>query len=113
MKLPLIILQYLLAILLVFVFPIYHVMSAENITSVDIIKFKFTPQEVTIKQGSKVRWINREKRQYHSVWFEKLGEPEPDYLFPGDSYQRRFDEKGTFPYRCGPHPEMTGVVHVQ
>jgi len=78
-----------------------------------IIKdFKFTPQEITVTRGQTVRWENQEKRQYHSVWFEKLGEPEPDYLFPEDSYERVFDAAGSFPYRCGPHPEMTGVVHV-
>ncbi|WP_456416272.1 plastocyanin/azurin family copper-binding protein [Thiolapillus sp.] len=83
------------------------------LTEVEIIKFKFLPQEITIKAGDKVRWINKEKRQYHNVWFEQLGEPEPDYLFPGDSYERVFKETGSFPYRCGPHPEMTGMVHVK
>ena len=113
MKLHIITLQFILAILFIFVFPIYHANSADNVVIVEIIKFKFTPQEVTINSGSSVRWINKEKRQYHSVWFEKLGEPEPDYLFPDDSYERKFDKPGDFPYRCGPHPEMTGVVHVK
>jgi len=84
-----------------------------KVTEVTIQKFKFNPQEVTVGLGKKVRWVNREKRQYHSVWFEKLGEPEPDYLFPGDVYERTFDKAGDFPYRCGPHPEMTGIVHVR
>lgn len=75
--------------------------------------FKFEPQHITIRKGQTVTWENREKRQYHSVWFEALGEPEPsDYLFPEDTYERSFDEAGTFPYRCGPHPEMTGSVTV-
>ena len=78
-----------------------------------IKKFKFVPQEITLKKGQTLRWENREKRQYHSVWFEALGEPEPeDYLFPEDVYERQFNETGSFPYRCGPHPEMTGTVHV-
>lgn len=78
-----------------------------------IIKdFKFTPQELTIKRGETVRWENQEKRQYHSVWFEAQGDPEPDYFFPEESYERSFEEVGSFPYRCGPHPKMTGVVHV-
>ena len=79
-----------------------------------IIKdFKFIPQEITIKQGQTLRWENQEKRQYHSVWFEALGEEEPDdYLFPEDTYQREFQQTGSFHYRCGPHPEMTGIVHV-
>ncbi len=78
-----------------------------------IKKFKFIPQEITIKRGEKIRWENREKRQYHSVWFEALGEEEPeDYLFSGDTYDREFKKIGTFPYRCGPHPKMTGTVRV-
>ena len=79
-----------------------------------IIKgFKFIPQEITIKRGQKLHWENREKRQYHSVWFEALGEEEPeDYLFSGDTYEREFKQTGSFPYRCGPHPKMTGTVHV-
>ncbi len=112
MKIHIFIAQAILALLLVFVFPIYYSWSAETVT-VEIRDYKFTPQEITIKPGTTVHWVNREKRQYHSVWFEKLGEPEPDYLFPDDSYDRTFDKAGDFPYRCGPHPEMTGVVHVK
>ena len=87
--------------------------DTEGNALVIIQKFKFIPQEITIKRGETLRWENREKRQYHSVWFEALGEEEPDdYLFPDDSYQREFKQAGTFPYRCGPHPKMTGTVHV-
>ncbi len=78
-----------------------------------IQNYKFIPQDITIKRGQTLRWENREKRQYHSVWFEALGEEEPeDYLFPEDSYERGFDKPGIYPYRCGPHPEMLGTVTV-
>jgi len=78
-----------------------------------IQNYEFIPQDVTIKRGQTLRWENREKRQYHSVWFEALGEDEPeDYLFPEDSYERSFDKPGVYPYRCGPHPEMLGSVTV-
>ena len=79
---------------------------------VTIKDFKFIPQEITIKRGQTINWSNQEKRQYHSVWFEALGEEEPDYIFPDESYEREFKETGTFPYRCGPHPRMTGTVFV-
>ncbi len=79
---------------------------------VSIRDFKFDPPEISVPVGTTVRWENVEKRQYHSVWFEALGEPEPDYFFPGESYERTFEQAGEFPYRCGPHPEMTGVVRV-
>ena len=125
MKLHIYIFQIIIAFLMIIVFPVYFANSAEitapsaastsdaQIIQVDIIKYKFTPQEITIKAGSTVRWTNREKRQYHSVWFELLGEPEPEYFFPDESFERTFPTTGTFPYRCGPHPEMTGVVHVK
>ena len=80
---------------------------------VSIEKFKFIPQEITVNVGDTVRWTNNEKRQYHSVWFEQAGDPEPPYIFPGETSARTFDQPGTFPYRCGPHPEMTAVVHVK
>ncbi len=91
----------------------YLLANGDSAIEVEIIKFKFQPQEITVKVGDIVRWTNREKRQYHSVWFEQAGEPEPDYFFPDETYQRSFDSPGTFPYRCGPHPEMTGVVTVE
>ena len=88
------------------------VMAGGDVQLVVIKDFKFTPQEVTVKRGEAVRWENHEKRQYHSVWFEASGDPEPDYFFPEEFYERTFDATGSFPYRCGPHPKMTGIVHV-
>lgn len=80
---------------------------------VEIQGFKFIPQEITIKAGTSIRWTNNEKRQYHSVWFEKAGDPEPAYFFPEETYERSFDKPGIYPYHCGPHPEMTGTVTVE
>jgi len=86
--------------------------AADKNPQVIIKDFKFIPQEITIKRGQTINWENQEKRQYHSVWFEALGEEEPDYIFPDESYQHEFKQSGSFPYRCGPHPKMTGTVHV-
>jgi len=86
--------------------------AGEDTPLVIIKDFAFTPKEITVKRGETVRWENREKRQYHSVWFEASGEPEPDYFFPEEFFERAFDATGSFPYRCGPHPKMTGTVHV-
>ena len=104
--------RYLTGLLLALGMISQGVIADENVQLVIIKDFRFDPQEVTIRAGESVRWENREKRQYHSVWFEASGEPEPDYLFPEDTYERKFDATGSFPYRCGPHPEMTGIVHV-
>ncbi|MCU7887281.1 MAG: cupredoxin domain-containing protein [Candidatus Thiodiazotropha sp. (ex Lucinoma aequizonata)] len=86
--------------------------SAVTIISKD---YKFDPEEVTVKVGTKVRWENHEKRQYHSAWFEVLGEEPGDYFFPGDVRERTFDKPGTYHYICEPHHEshnMKGAIHV-
>ncbi len=77
-----------------------------------IDNFRFEPAAVTIHAGDTVRWINREKRTSHSVLFPGKPSLESDRLFPDESWQRRFDTVGDFPYTCGPHPDMKGVVHV-
>ncbi|MEW8292267.1 MAG: plastocyanin/azurin family copper-binding protein [Candidatus Thiodiazotropha endolucinida] len=77
--------------------------------------YKFQPEEITVKVGTTVRWENHEKRQYHSAWFEVLGEETGDYFFPGDVRERTFDKPGSYHYICEPHHEshqMKGVVHV-
>ncbi len=100
----------LIAIILI-IFPVNFAL-AETV-EVEIYKFKFQPQEITINSGDTIVWVNKEKRQYHNVWFEQLGDVEPDYLFPGETYKKTFPDSGTFPYRCGPHPEMTATVIVK
>jgi len=80
---------------------------------VAIYKMEFTPQIIEINQGDTVVWINKEKRQYHNVWFEELGDEEPEYMFPDEIYQKTFPSKGDFNYHCGPHPKMTGIVKVK
>jgi len=79
---------------------------------VRIKDYKFAPETVTVKAGGSVKWVNEEKRASHSIWFKDAGIPESERLFQGDSWTRRFDKPGTYPYTCGPHPEMKGTVVV-
>ncbi|MBI1906056.1 MAG: cupredoxin domain-containing protein [Rhodocyclales bacterium] len=77
--------------------------------------FHFEPAEITVKVGTTVRWENHEKRQYHNVYFEALGDKQSDYFFPDEVRERTFETPGTYPYICEPHHEshkMRGVVHV-
>ena len=85
---------------------------AGEIVEVAIEQMKFVPQVVKVKPGTTVKWVNREKRNNHSILFEREGLPESERFFPGESWQRTFSKPGTYPYVCGPHPEMTGVVEV-
>lgn len=87
--------------------------QAGEAAEVSIEKMLFVPQHLKIRAGTTVTWINREKRNNHSVFFAKEGLPESERFFPGESWQRTFDKPGVYPYVCGPHPEMTGTVEVE
>lgn len=86
--------------------------GAGEIVEVSIEKMQFIPQKIKIKSGTTVKWVNHEKRNNHSILFEAEGLPESDRLFPEESWQRTFEKSGAYPYLCGPHHEMTGVVEV-
>ncbi len=85
---------------------------AGQTVEVSIEKYNYTPQEVTIRVGDTVKWVNREKRTSHSVLFPQEGGRESERMFPDESWQREFTQAGRYPYTCGPHPEMKGVVIV-
>ena len=86
---------------------------AQKPAEVTIRDYRFSPQEVRIKAGDSVKWINAEKRTSHSVLFPAENGLESERLFPDESWQRTFKLPGVYKYRCGPHEEMTGTVIVQ
>ncbi|MET0060775.1 MAG: plastocyanin/azurin family copper-binding protein [Candidatus Thiodiazotropha endolucinida] len=101
-------------LLLLGLFVATYTLAGETVTVI-AKDYKFQPEEITVKVGTTVRWENHEKRQYHSAWFEVLGEEPGDYFFPGDVRERTFDKPGSYHYICEPHHEshqMKGVVHV-
>lgn len=89
----------------------FSVLAADTV-EVLIVDYRFTPPEIHIKAGDSVRWTNQEKRTSHSVLFPEEGGRESERLFPGESWARRFEQPGRYPYTCGPHPEMKGVILV-
>ena len=86
--------------------------GAQQTVEVKIQDYKFLPAEVRIKAGDTVKWINMEKRTSHSVLFPAENGLESERMFPGESWKRVFAAPGRHEYRCGPHEEMKGVVHV-
>lgn len=85
---------------------------AGGTADVEIVNFQFVPAQLKVSPGTTVRWSNREKRASHSIFFSGPQGFESERLFPDESYSRRFDTPGRYPYSCGPHPEMSGVVEV-
>lgn len=86
--------------------------SLAQSVDVGIKDYKYDPPEVKVKVGTAVKWLNNEKRTSHSILFTGPGGFESDRIFPGESWQRVFDRPGSYPYTCGPHPEMKGRIEV-
>ena len=78
---------------------------------IDIRKFAFAPQEITIAPGSTVRWVNDDETP-HTVAAE-----DSSFVSPGldtqDGYEHAFDKEGDITYFCTVHPFMKGVLHVR
>jgi len=87
-------------------------LPAENKpVKISIINFQFTPAEVTIAPGESVTWVNDDGAP-HGLEYND-GSSGKDLLLPGESYNRRFDQPGTYDYNCSVHPYMTGRVIVR
>ena len=80
-------------------------------TKVSIANFQFTPAEVTIAAGESVTWVNDDGAP-HGLEYQD-GSAGKDLLLPGASYNRRFDQPGTYDYNCSVHPYMTGRIIVR
>lgn len=78
---------------------------------VEIVDFRFAPAEVTVAAGTTVRWENDDDAT-HSVAVRAL-DVESEDLAQGDTFERTFDEPGEFPYVCGIHNYMEGIVTVE
>ncbi len=86
--------------------------TASQTVDVGIAEYRYSPAEVRIKVGDTVRWTNKEKRTSHSVLFPGNPSLESERMFRDESWSRTFDKPGEYPYICGPHPEMRGLVVV-
>lgn len=97
--------------------PLADCLDAAGVTgpAVAIRNFAFSPDTLRIATGSQVTWVNCESPQVEAhtttsdegVWGSGL-------LSSGDTFVRTFDEAGTFPYHCVPHPNtMRAVVIVE
>ena len=79
----------------------------------------YTPSTLTVSVGTTVLWRNDDS-VVHTVTSGRSdgtagtadGLFESGNLAPGTTWSHTFDEAGTFPYYCTPHPWMIGTVEV-
>ena len=78
---------------------------------IQIQNFRFDPPALSVPVGATVTWTN------HDEEIHTLVSPQGGFSSPAlDSDQHfafRFEKPGTYQYRCGLHPQMTGTVVVR
>ena len=81
----------------------------------------YTPSVLTIKSGTVVTMTNTDETGVHTFTSGTVDgqTPIPDGIFDsnilmvGDSYERKFSQKGTYDYYCTLHTWMTGQIIVE
>lgn len=102
-------------------------LTSQSEVTMSIRNFKYEKPNIKIKKGTTVTWTNQDTIR-HNVMLEHEGSgvahdaPTPDEVDPtklagpllakGESYSFTFNETGTDPYHCSPHPYMKGSVTV-
>jgi len=78
---------------------------------VKIDNFTFNPQQVTVKAGDTVVWVNHDDIP-HTVTSKTLAF-RSKAMDTDDKFSFTFAKPGTFPYFCSLHPHMTGSIVVE
>jgi len=84
--------------------------DAVRSAKVEIENFAYNPDPVTIEEGGKVIWINRDSAP-HTATAED-GSFDTGTLEEGKLKSESFKEPGTYAYICSIHPQMHGTVEV-
>jgi plastocyanin len=77
-----------------------------------IKNFSFKPANITIKRGTKLRWINKDPHP-HTATANNKRSFDSGRLGKGQSYTHTFKSVGKKPYHCEIHPHMRGSVLVK
>ena len=77
-----------------------------------IQNFRFKPAHITIKRGTKVRWINKDSTA-HTATANNGRSFDSGRLSPGQRYTHTLNSAGKKRYFCKIHPHMRGRVVVK
>jgi plastocyanin len=77
---------------------------------VEIVDFAYDPDPVTIEEGGKVTWINRDSAPHTATADDESFDT--GTLEEGKLKSESFKDPGTIAYFCEIHPDMQGTVEV-
>jgi plastocyanin len=84
--------------------------DAARSEKVEIVDFAYEPDPVTVEEGGKVTWINRDSDPHTATADD--GSFDTGTLEEGKLGSASFKEAGTYEYICTIHPDMQGTVEV-
>ena len=87
--------------------------SATGAAAVTMQNISFSPSSSQVKVGDTVTWTNDESVG-HDVTADdgSFKSGPPGGMKQGDTFEHKFDQAGSFAYKCTVHPNMTGTVQV-
>jgi len=80
-------------------------------TTISIQNMTFNPNQITIKSGTNIQWVNNDNVQ-HQISSDN-GAFQSNTLNPGDSYNFFFAKTGIYGYHDALNPTITGTIIVQ
>ena len=98
---------------------VIEIQILEGKVEIIIENIKFIPNEIIIRVGTIVTWINKDNSDplypEHTVSIDILEINSPEIVFgggPNEEWSYTFVEIGEFSYHCTIHPWMTGKIIV-
>ena len=76
---------------------------------IEIKDFAFNPQNITVKSGEKITWINRDGEPHTVVSVGKKFQ-RSSALDTDQEFSIIAGAPGTYEYFCSVHPKMTGTI---
>ncbi len=80
-------------------------------TVISIQNMTFSPNNLTVKSGTNVQWINNDNGQHQIV--SDSGAFQSNVLNPGESYNFYFAKSGIYGYHDALNSTITGTITVQ
>ncbi|MGO4305761.1 cupredoxin domain-containing protein [Cupriavidus sp. RAF12] len=91
--------------------PVRTISAGPASHTVTIDSTQYSPQELAIKVGDTVVWVNKDPFP-HTVTAQAAAFDSKS-IAPGKSWKYRATQRGAYPYICGLHPTMKGMLRVE
>ena len=85
--------------------------SSATDNTISIKNMAFTPNNLQIKAGTTVTWVNNDTVQHTVTSDTKVFDSGP--IDPGSNFTYTFTQAGSFTYHCDIHKSMTATITVQ